>query len=355
MQKELVKKYTLQELAKITHSKLVGDPNHVITGVESLESASLTDASFLANFRYKEMMDHSHAGVVFIHPSIELMEGKNYLIHENPSVAFQCAIELFLIDSYNQSGFIDIHETAVIHPSAIIGEGVQIGPYVTIDHGVYIGEHTRLLSHVSIGAGTHIGSHCILYPHVTIREKCILRNRIVIQPGAVIGSCGFGFATDAKGMHTKLDQLGIVEIEDDVEIGANTTIDRARFKTTFIGQGTKIDNLVQIGHNVKIGPYNLIVSQTGISGSAKTGKNVILGGQAGVVGHLEIAAGTLISARGGVSKTISKPGKYAGTPVQPIAEHNRQQVQLRKISEYVKKIEELEKRLIKLESLQELI
>ncbi len=189
----------------------------------------------------------------------------------------------------------------------------------------------------------------MLYPHVVVREKCIVKNRVIIQPGAVIGSCGFGFATDAKGMHTKLDQLGIVEIEDDVEIGSNTTVDRARFKTTKIGQGTKIDNLVQVGHNVQIGPYSLVVAQTGISGSARTGRNVILGGQAGIVGHLEIAAGTLISARGGVSKTISKSGKYAGTPVLPLDQHNRQQVHLRKIGEYVKRIEELEK---KLESLQ---
>lgn len=345
MEKRFVKKYTLKELAELTHSQLVGDPDHVITGVESLESAASEDASFLANLRYKEMMNHSAAGVVFLPPSIEPLPGKNYLINENPSVAFQFTIELFLIGPYNQSGFTGIHETAIIHPSATIGPHVQIGPYVTVDQGACIGDHTRILSHVSIGAGVHIGSHCLLYPHVTIREKCIIKNRVIIQPGAVIGSCGFGFSTDAQGVHTKLDQLGIVEIEDDVEIGANTTIDRARFKTTFIGQGSKVDNLVQIGHNVKIGPHNIIVSQTGISGSAKTGRNVVLGGQAGIVGHLEIAAGTFISARGGVSKTISKPGKYAGTPVQPIAEHNRQQVQLRKISEYVKRIEDLEKKL----------
>lgn len=350
MEQKLAKKYTLQELAEITNSQLIGDPTHIIYGVESLESASLEDASFLANLRYKDLMAGSKAGVVFVPSSFDPIEGKNYLLNENPSVAFQVTLELFLVDIYNQSGFVGIHETAVIHPTAILGKNVQIGPYVTIDQGAIIGDHTRLLSHVSVGAGVSIGSDCVIYPHVTVREKCVLKNRVIIQPGAVIGSCGFGFSTDATGTHSKLDQLGIVIIEDDVEIGANTAIDRARFKNTFIGKGSKVDNLVQIGHNVQIGPHNLIVSQTGISGSAKTGRNVILGGQAGIVGHLEIAAGTLISARGGVSKTISKPGKYAGTPVQPLSEHNRQQVHLRKISEYVKRIEDLEKRLQKIES-----
>ncbi len=345
MDQELAKKYTLKELAELTKSQLVGDPLHLISGVESLESASDTDASFLANLRYKDLMSHSRAGVVFIQPSTERLKGKNYLINEHPSVAFQRTIELFLIGPYNQSGFTGIHEAAVIHPTAKIGSNVQIGPYVTVDQGACIGDHTRILSHVSIGAGVQIGSHCTLYPHVTIREKCILGKRVVIQPGAVIGSCGFGLSTSADGVHTRLDQLGIVKLEDDVEIGANTTIDRARLKTTLVGKGTKVDNLVQVGHNVQIGPHNIIVSQTGISGSAKTGRNVVLGGQAGIVGHLEIAAGTFISARGGVSKTIPKPGKYAGTPVQPIAEHNKQQVLLRKISEYVKRIEELEKKI----------
>ncbi len=345
MTQELAKKYTLKELANRTHSTLVGDPNYVISGVESLESATAQDASFLANFRYKDLMNHSNAGVVFVPPSTDVLEGKNYLVNENPSLAFQCAIELFLVDQHNQSGFTGIHETAVIHPTAKIGLHVQIGPYVTVDQGACIGDHTRLLPHVSIGSGVQIGNHCTIYPHVTIREKCILGNRVIIQPGAVIGSCGFGLSTDARGVHTKLDQLGIVEIGDDVEIGANTTVDRARFKTTLVSQGSKIDNLVQIGHNVQIGPHNIIVAQTGISGSAKTGRNVVLGGQAGIVGHLTIPDGTFISARGGVSKTLAKPGKYAGTPVQPIAEHNRQQVQLRKISEYIKRIEDLENKI----------
>ncbi|MBS0627191.1 MAG: UDP-3-O-(3-hydroxymyristoyl)glucosamine N-acyltransferase [Verrucomicrobia bacterium] len=344
------KKYTLQELATLTNSELIGNPDHIIGGVESLESATSEDISFLANLRYKESMLRSTAGAVFIPPAVDRPTGRNYLISENPSVAFQKAVTLFLDSPYNKTGFAKIHETAVIHPSATIGENVLIGPYVTIDHGAKIGDHTQILSHVSVGAGVQIGDHCFIYPHVTIRERSILGNHVVIQPGAVIGSCGFGFSTNAQGIHTKLDQLGIVEIEDNVEIGANTTIDRARFKKTLISKGTKVDNLVQIGHNVKLGPHNIIVAQTGISGSAETGRHVVLGGQCGVVGHLKIADGTMIASRGGVSKSIPS-GKYSGAPVLPIAEYNRQQVHLRKISEYVKRIEELEKKIEKLSSI----
>ncbi|HSW70526.1 MAG TPA: UDP-3-O-(3-hydroxymyristoyl)glucosamine N-acyltransferase, partial [Gammaproteobacteria bacterium] len=203
---------------------------------------------------------------------------------------------------------------------------------------------------VFVGQETTIGEDCLLHPHSIVRERCTVGDRVILQPGAVVGSCGFGYVTNEKGAHVKLEQLGTVIIEDDVEIGANTTIARARFKITKVAKGSKIDNLVQIAHNVEIGPYNLIAAQTGIAGSAKTGKYVLMGGQAGVVGHLEIADGTMIATRGGVSKTLKTGGKYAGGPVMPLSEYNRQQVHLRKIHEYVEKIAELEKRIAELES-----
>lgn len=349
MQRDLAKKYTIEELAHLTQSEVVGDKTHVITGVDDLEMASSEDASFLANPKYREAMLNSKAGVICIDTQIEKVPGKNYLVSETPSRAFQTIAEIFLISENNRSGFEGIHPTAVIHPTAQLGKDVQIGPYAVIDKGVIIGDGTRIMAHVCIGAGVTVGTKCLFYPHAIIREKCIIGNRVILQPGAIIGSCGFGFTTDARGKHSKLDQLGNVVIEDDVEIGSSTTIDRARFKSTKIGQNSKIDNLVQIAHNVQIGSSNIIVSQTGIAGSAKTGRNVVLGGQAGVVGHLEIADGVMIATRGGVSKSITKMGKYAGTPVMPLADFNRQQVHLRKIEEYVEKIEELEKRLATLE------
>jgi UDP-3-O-[3-hydroxymyristoyl] glucosamine N-acyltransferase len=343
------KKYSLKELAQITNSAIDGDQNLEISGVNDLDSAEPSDASFLANAKYKEAMIKSKAGVICIHSTIERIPGKNYLISENPSRCFQMIVELFLFDDNNQSGFTGIHPTAIIHPSSFIGSDVDIGPYVVIDQNCIINNGTKILAHASIGPGTTIGECCVIHSHVVIREKCKIGNRVVIQPGAIVGSCGFGFTTDAKGIHKKLDQLGNVVIEDDVEIGSLTTLDRARFKSTCIGQNTKIDNLVQIAHNVQIGPSNIIVSQTGIAGSAKTGRNVIIGGQAGIVGHVEIGDGIIIATRGGVSKTMTQPGKYAGAPVLPLAEYNRQQVHLRKIDDYVKKIEELENRLTELE------
>ena len=343
------KKFTLAELAKLTRTTLVGNPDQCIVGVEALEAASPEDASFLANPRYREAMLHSKAGVICISQAVPPIDGKNFLISEEPSRTFQQIVEALHLSSNRQSGFEGIHATAVIHPTAKIAKDAKIGPYVVIDRNVTIGSRTEIAPFVSIGPSVAIGEECRIHAHVVIREACTLGNRVILQPGAIIGSCGFGYTTNAKGEHIKIEQLGNVIIEDDVEIGACTAIDRARFKVTSIGKGTKIDNLVQIAHNVTLGEHNIIVSQSGIAGSSKTGKHVILGGQAGVVGHLEITDNVMIATRGGVSKSINKPGKYAGGPVMPLAEYNRQQVQLRKIDEYVKKIEELERRLSELE------
>lgn len=344
-----LKKFTLAELSVLTQSKLIGDSEHCISGVDALETASAQEASFLANPKYRPAMLQSKAGVICIDSNTPIEDGKNYLVSNDPSLAFQKIVTLILSSQNHHTGFHGIHPTAVIHPDAIIGAEVQIGPYTVIDQGARVADHTILCAHVSVGPGVEIGTHCLIHPHVTIRERCIIGNRVILQPGAVIGSCGFGYLTSAQGKHSKLDQLGIVIIEDDVEIGANTTIDRARFKYTRIRQGSKIDNLVQIGHNVEVGPDNIIVSQTGIAGSSKTGRNVVLGGQAGVVGHVEIADGAMIATRGGISKSLNQAGKYAGAPVMGLADYNRQQVHLRKITEYVKQIESLEKRLQALE------
>lgn len=348
MSQKRIKKFTLGELANLTGAVAKGDHECLFSGVNDLETAQVEDVSFLSNPRYMSAMRSSKAGVICVHPDTILPEGKNYLISDFPSKTFQLIVETFLPQE-TVTGFVGIHPTAVIHETASIGNGVHIGPYAVIDEGAKIGNQTTIGAFVFIGKNVTLGENCLLHPHSIIRERCSLGNRVILQPGAVIGSCGFGYLTDQKGNHVKLEQLGDVIIEDDVEIGANTTIDRARFQTTKISKGSKIDNLVQIAHNVEIGPYNLIASQTGIAGSAKTGKYVFMGGQAGVVGHLEIADGTMIATRGGVSKTLKTGGKYAGGPVMTLSEYNRQQVYLRKIHEYVQKIEELEKRVNELE------
>lgn len=340
-----MKRYTLKELAELTGSTLVGNPDHVITGVDSLESAGPQDASFLANPKYIGQLEKTQAGLVCVSSAIEAKGHTNLLISQDPSAAFQQILHVVLSENRILSEFKGIHPTAVIHPTAQIASEVHIGPYVVIDAYVTIEEGSTICSHTYIGPRVHISTSCYLHPHVTVREGCRLGHRVIIQPGAVIGSCGFGFNTSAQGEHSKLEQLGIVVIEDDVEIGANTTIDRARFKMTRIGRGSKIDNLVQIGHNVDIGSHNLIVSQTGIAGSVKTGRNVVIGGQVGIAGHLKITDFVFIGAKSGIGKSIDKAGKYAGVPLMPLAEHNRQQVLIRDISKFVQQLKEIARRL----------
>lgn len=332
--------FTLAELAALTNSHLVGEASHRITNVADLESAGNEDASFLANPQYEKAMLASKAGVVFVSPRDTLPTGRNFLIAENPSRAFQQAVEAF-VGEVKMTGFADIHPSAIIHPDATIGPNVTIGPKAVIDQGVTVGERSHIGAGCYIGPQVTIGSDCHIHPNVTVRERCQIGHRVILQPGSVIGSCGFGYTTDAQGKHTKLNQVGIVVIEDDVEIGANTTIDRSRFKATIIGRGSKIDNLVQIGHGVVIGPRNIIVAQTGIAGSTQTGANVVIAGQVAVAGHLTIAAGTMIAGKSGVSKSITKPGKYGGIPVVPIQEYNRNSVYLRNIESYINQIKEL--------------
>ncbi|MBI5273416.1 MAG: UDP-3-O-(3-hydroxymyristoyl)glucosamine N-acyltransferase [Chlamydiia bacterium] len=334
--------FTLAELAAYTAAQLVGNSSGIISGINTLEEALPEDASFLANPKYLETMKRSSAGVICVAPGIPLSEKKNYLISDHPSRTFQQIIELLIPKS--QSGFLGIHPTAVIHKTAQIAEGVQIGPYVVIDRDVSIGEGTRIDAHASIGYETCIGSFCHFYPSSVVRERCQIGHRVVLQPGAIIGSCGFGFVPDGQGHHQKLEQLGIVILEDDVEVGANATIDRARFKATVIRCGSKIDNLCQIAHNVEIGEHNIIVAQTGIAGSSKTGKHVVLGGQVGIVGHVALGDRVMIASRGGVSKSL-KSGKYRGSPAIPINEYQRQEVHVRKIEEYFERLKVVEKQL----------
>ena len=332
--------YTLEQLAKLTDSKLIGDPNHKIYNVEDLESAGPGDAAFLENPRYEKQMRCSKAGVICISPNVSQEPSQNYLISTTPSLTFQKLIEIFLEDP--KSGFDGIHPTSVIHPDAILGKNVSVGPYAVVDRGARIGDNTIITSHAFVGANVVIGDDCLIYQNVVIRESCTLGNRVILQPGVVVGACGFGYFTDSHGKHNKLKQLGNVVIEDDVEIGAHTVIDRARFKTTRIGKGSKLDNLIQIAHQVEVGEDNLMAAQVGIAGSTKTGSHVIMGGQVGVAGHLSIASGSIFAAKCGISKSVTQGGVYSGIPAMPIKECNKQVVLIRNIEEFVKRIQSLE-------------
>jgi len=336
-----MKNFTLKELADLTNSKCVGNENYIVAGVNTLESAKETDVSFLANLRYAEIMKHSNAGVFCISDSVKIEDNKNYLISNDPSKTFQQIAEIIL-STTKKSGFTDLHPTAVIHKTAKIGNNVTICPNAVIDENVTIGDDTFIGPFVFIGPNSNIGSKCLLHSHSVVREGCIIKDRVILQPGAVIGSCGFGYIQDNSGNHIKLEQIGNVILEEDVEIGANSTIDRARFKSTIIKKGTKIDNLVQIAHNAEVGENNIIAAQTGIAGSAKTGKNVMMGGQVGVLGHVEIGDYVLIATRGGVSKSLPKSGRYRGSPAIPIQEYNRQEAYLRRTKKYAEDLKKLQ-------------
>lgn len=338
------KALNLQQLAELTGCQLIGKPETLIYNVADLENATAQDASFLANPRYRQAMQKSQAGVIFIDHQTPPEEGKNYLVGPQPSHAFQKVIDIFHPVRASPSGFTGIHPTAIIHPTAKIENQVTIGPHAVIDEHVTIGEGSFIGAGTYIGPYSEVGEDCLIHPRVTIREKCQLGNRVIIQPGAVIGSCGFGYATDKQGHHSKLNQVGNVILHDDVEIGANTTIDRARFKSTVVGQGSKLDNLIQLGHGVEIGTHNMIVAQTGIAGSTKTGTRVILAGQVAVAGHLQIDDDVMVAGKSGVSKSLSK-GKYGGIPAVTIAEYNRNSVFLRNIESLVDRVKRLEARL----------
>ncbi|MDF2577928.1 MAG: lpxD [Chlamydiales bacterium] len=340
---------TLAELAAMTDSKLQGPSEYVITGIDELSSATANEVSFLANPRYIKAMQTSEAGAIFIAPENAVGLDRNLLITANPSAAFQKAIEIFCHLDKKKSHFEGIHPSAVIDSSVKLGKNVTIYPYAVIDQGVNIEDESIIGMGVFVGAGSQIGKNCTIHAHVTIREGTIIGNRVIIQPGAVIGSCGFGYIPQANGTHLKLEQFGCVIIEDDVEIGANTTVDRARFKATIISKGTKIDNLVQIAHGVFIGKNNVIIAQTGFAGSSETGDQVLVAGQSAVTGHINICAGAQIAGRSAVTKNITEPGQYKGEPAIPLKEHQRQQVHVRWLSKYTQRIEELEKRLSMLE------
>lgn len=336
--------FTLEELSILTGAKLIGEPGYIVTGYSDLESAEAGDVSFLSNpkytdTRYEKQMKCSRAGVIFIAPHVNAQEGKNYLVHEDPSRAFQMTIEAFR-GEIKRTGFEEIHPSAVIHPSAKIGTGTVVGPNAVVDADVVIGDRCFIGAGAFIGTQTRIGDDCQLYPNVVVREHCTLGNRVVLQAGVVIGSCGFGYTTNALGEHKRLSHIGTVTLEDDVEIGANSSVDRARFTSTVIGKGTKIDNLVVIGHNVKVGRHNIICGQSAIAGSSQTGSHVVIAGQCGIDGHIKLEDGVIITAKSGVAKSLPT-GRYGGIPVQPLDQHNRTNVHIRNLKKYVTQIKEL--------------
>lgn len=330
---------TLSELAGIINGRVSGDENLRITGLSGIKEAQEGDLTFLANSKYLALAKETGASAILVSPDVEL-PNKPLIIVDNPSFAFaQIINEVLDAKRFVPQG---IHPTAVIADDAVLGKNVAVGAHAVISPGTKIGDDTVIEPGTFIGHETHIGNSCYLYANVTIRERTQIADRVIIHSGAVIGSDGFGFEL-VDGIHAKIPQIGIVEIGSDVEIGANVTIDRARFQKTVIGEGTKIDNLVQIAHNVKIGKHCIIVSQVGISGSVEVKDKAILAGQAGIAGHLTIGEGAIVAAQAGVTKSVPPKTKVSGYPAMPHNEARKLHVSLKKLPEYIKTIRDLKK------------
>jgi UDP-3-O-[3-hydroxymyristoyl] glucosamine N-acyltransferase len=332
---------TLEQLAKISGGELLGDPSLQISGAASLAEATPGEISFFANRKYIGLLRKTRASAVFVPADFAEPITTARIRVSNPTKAFEQVVLNFAPKPITLAP--GIHPIAVIDPSAQLGAGVSIQPHAVIEAGVKIGDNTTVGAGSYIGHETVIGPACLIYPRVTIRERSRIGSRVIIHSGAVIGADGFGFEM-VDGRQQKIQQLGIVQIDDDVEIGANTTIDRARFGRTWIQQGVKIDNLVQIAHNVVIGKNSVIVAQTGISGSTRVGERVTMAGQVGIVGHVEIADGSIIAAQSGVSKSVAG-GVWFGYPAVPLAEAKQQIAWIHRLGKLFARVKEIEKKL----------
>ncbi len=303
---------TVEELAARLGAAVVGDGSRVITGVAGIEEARQGEITFVANPRYRSRLLSTGASAAIVPPDVKEAP-LVLLVTPEPYVAFTRALEIFHPRERPEGG---VSLNAWVHPSARLGEDVSILPFAYVGKEAEIGDRTIVYPFVFVGDRARVGKDCCLHSHVTLREGCELGDRVVLQNGVRIGADGFGYAQEG-GRHRKIPQVGIVRIEDDVEIGANTCIDRATMGETRIGRGSKIDNLVQLAHNVRIGEDVILVSQVGISGSTTVGDRAALGGQVGVVGHIRIGNDVKIGAKSGVHSSISDGQVVSGIPVMP--------------------------------------
>lgn len=337
---------SLAEVAEYLEGELVGDPATGIVGVAAIEDAQTGELTFLANPKYAPFLRTTSASAVIVGRDTNTEGIKIPLIrHANPYLAFARAVELFVETKkvYPEA----VHPTAVLAEDVNLEKGVHVGPYVVLDKGVRLKRNSTVLAGSFIGANSSVGEGSLVYPNVTIRENVEIGKKVMIHSGTVIGSDGFGYAKE-KGIHRKVPQIGGVKIEDDVEIGANVTIDRAALGVTRIGRGSKIDNLVQIGHNVDIGKNCIIVGQVGISGSTRVGDDAVLAGQAGLVGHIKIGNRVVIGAQSGVTKDVPDGTTIFGCPAREIHETKRIEAHLSRLDLYVQRLKEVERTLNKM-------
>ena len=341
---------TLAELADLCGAVLSGDPNRVVERPASLAEAGERDVSFFANPRYRSEFLATRAGGVLVPKGTESpREDLALLFCADPNVAFTRVVGAFAVDEPAPRA--GTHPTAVVDPQAEIGAGVSIGAHCTVGAGARIGDGAVLHASVAIGRAARIGAGTVLHPGVVCYHEVRIGERCIVHAGAVIGADGYGFepTSDPGSPWRKIPQCGTVVVEDDVEIGANATIDRGRFGATRIARGAKIDNLVHIAHNVVIGEGALIIAQVGIAGSTRVGPRAILAGKVGVNGHIEIGAGARIAAQAGVFGDVPPGADYLGWPARPRGDALRQYALVQRLPEIQERLKTLEKRLAELE------
>lgn len=340
---------TAARIAEMTGGDVVGDHANPVTGVEALDQASACQASFLGNPKYRDQVLSSRAGVVLVPPDFTdpPPAGRAWVVCDDPSDAFSAVVDALappvpdVVPGIHASASVAdgavISDTATISAHAVVESGAVVGPGSIVGAGCYVGHDAR------------IGDNCRLYPNVILRERCQIGNRVIIHSGTVIGSDGFGYVSSAAG-HRKIPQVGIVQIDDDVEIGALVAVDRARFGRTWIKQGVKIDNLVQIAHNVVIGEHSIIVAQVGISGSTHLGKGVVAAGQVGIAGHLRIGDGVTMMAKAGVTGDLEPGTKVVGAPAVERREFARKMFAINSVAKLKQAVKRLEHELSEIRS-----
>ncbi|HEX6790647.1 MAG TPA: UDP-3-O-(3-hydroxymyristoyl)glucosamine N-acyltransferase [Candidatus Krumholzibacteria bacterium] len=337
--------YKLGELAVLVGGELEGDADLVIRGVAGIREAQPGDITFVANPRYEEFVEATRASAILAGHG--LSAGIPLVRVNDPYYAYFQVLNLFAGDTAARYAR-GVHPQASIDPAARIGSDVCIGPFCHVGAGASIGDGTTLVAGVFVGDGARVGERCLIYSHVTIREGCRIGDRVILQPGVVVGSDGFGFARKGAS-YQKIPQIGIVVIEDDVELGANTCVDRATTGETRIRRGTKIDNLVQIAHNVALGEDTVIAAQTGISGSTEVGRGVVMGGQVGVGGHVTVGDGAVVGAQAGVTKSVAPGTTVSGYPAREHSAARRIQAHIAMLPELFRRVKALERRLLERE------
>lgn len=340
---------TLAEVAKLVGGEVVGDGSTELVGVAGIREAREGELTFVSNPRYEKHMADTSASAVVVsrdYAAVARPEGTALIVVDDPYGAFAMAMTLFAPEGDIVTE--GVHPSAVVSDSAVMGEGVSIGANVVVMDGASIGDGTTVHAGSFVGRLVSVGRGTTIYPNVTIRNGCVLGDRVIVHSGTVIGSDGFGFAL-SECSHTKVPQIGNVVIEDDVEVGANVCIDRATLGSTLVCRGCKIDNLVQIAHNVEIGEGSIVVAQVGISGSTRVGSGVVIAGQAGIVGHIEIGDCAVVAAQAGVTKSVPAGERVSGYPARRHSAARRLHALVEHLPKLVGKVKGLESRVNRLE------